>query len=178
MISYRNLAVVATVILVTLPLLYFSLRPVYMVDISIQPTILRGVMLFSRNIHTKPNNNGVVFFDVDGYVENPSISRVMFSLKPASDRIWYAQGEYEVSKGIFLGTAQLGSEEWPVRHDEQQSFRLISSDSTLLSQGNLFTRVQPVAGADQWLIAAIGLLASVLQILSFFFSNRKTERKL
>lgn len=178
MFSYHKFIVFATVILVTIPLLYLSLRPVYIVHISIQPRMLKGVTLLSSKITTQPDGDGVVFFDMAGHVEDSSIFQVIFSIRPSTVNKWYSQGSYDVSKGVFWGTAQLGSVEWPVIHDEQYSFRLSSNNDALLSAGDILVRVERIAGTNQWLIGVIGVVASLLQIFSFFVGDNRSKSSL
>lgn len=174
-LAMHKIIVIAAAAFVTAPLLYYAMHPVHIVHIFMQPKILNGMTLFSNKIITRPDSNGIVFFDMDGYIEDPSIIRIIISIKPCSKPDWYEGNYSKVPRGIFLGTARLGTAQWPVTNDEESeySYKLVSSDGILLSQGNILARVETVAGGNQLLIVAIGLLASVLQILSLLlFSNK------
>jgi hypothetical protein len=115
----------------------------------------------------------VVFFDLHAYVELPSISTVILELRPAPEGKWYPQPPYTVSEGFILGTAQLGSPQWPLKRDEHYSFRLRADTGPVLSEGQIIATVKRIAGLDHWVAGGIGLLASVLQIASTVFGRRE-----
>lgn len=172
----RSLLLCFTALLVTLPLLYLALNPVYIVHINIQPNILKGIQLTCKDIITQPDGNGVVYFDVRGNIQDRSLTKVQMLIRPYPENKRYPlSADFTVSDGYLIGTAQLGSSEWPVYKDEKYTFQIKTIDGVLLSEGNLLATVKPIAGGDRWLIIGIGLLASILQILSIFIHHKKVE---
>lgn len=168
------------VFLVTCILLYLSFNPVRLVHIHIQPDRQHGVRLFTTDILVHLDSQSVAFFDVRAYAEDPSISKVSLYIRPSSVSTWYPHN-FDVSDRFIIGTAQLGSSDWPLNKDEHYTFRLEtkgkgSGDGRVLSDGKILASVYHIAGAEPWFIGGIGLLASGLQIISFFWvSNQREE---
>jgi hypothetical protein len=98
-----------TAVLVTCPLIYFSLFPVYLVHIQIHPNQSSRVRIFSTDILVEADGPTAVFFDLRAYVEAPSVSKVLLEIHPFPESTWYPQSHYTVSDGFILGTTQLGS---------------------------------------------------------------------
>ena len=93
MISNRKVIVLAVAVLVTIPLLYFSLRPIYLVKVLILQRNVKGVHISRNDIDTYQRRDSAVYFDVDGYIDDKSITKVVLSVRPVELSEWYPQAE-------------------------------------------------------------------------------------
>ena len=180
MISYRRVILLAVVILVTIPLIYFSLQPVYLVKIYIQPRKQDEVKLARSKIETYQEGRGPIYFDVDGYVDDKAIGKTFLSVRPASESEWYFNKEgFPVTDGAFLGTVQLGSATWPLTQDTNYSYKFTSlnQNGPILGEGEIDAHVRPLSSANPVLIAVIGLVASILQIILSVLANKEVVKK-
>ncbi len=180
MISYRRVIMLAVVILVTIPLIYFSLEPVYLVKIYMQPRKQDGVKFTSNKIETYQEGRGPVYFDVDGYVDDKTIEKAFFSVRPANESEWYTLKEgFQVKDGFFLGTVQLGSAQWPVTQDADYSYKFTSLNrqGPILGEGDIDVHVRPLSSANPLLIAGIGVVASILQIILSILASREVNKQ-
>jgi hypothetical protein len=162
----RNLAILGTALLVTSPLCCFGLRPTLLVEVLVEPTSGSQGQAVTRRVVTQPDSNGVVFWELRVQLPKPA-QDVQLELRPETERRFYRQSPgVPLSDGVLAFVVQLGSPEWPVRDDQRYSFRFMSSDGESLLDGEVLARVRPIAGSTPWVVASIGLLASVLQILA------------
>lgn len=165
----RNAAIGATALLVTAPLVWFGLAPIYIVQILIQPTAEIEAQVLAKEVLTQQGSGGVVFFDFAARLKDSAIERVVLEIRPEAERTFYRQGDgYRVDDGVATGVAQLGSPEWPLKRDERYTFRLVVPPNRSILDGKIIAKVHPVAGGSPALVVAIGVLASVLQVLSVF----------
>lgn len=170
-----SILILATTLLVTVPLLYFAFSPINLIHIQIRPLQNYGTRILSSDTFIRSDRAIIVFFDFRAYVENPSISEVRLDIRPSAEPVWYQQENYYVSNGFVMGTAQLGSREWPVKQTEQYTFRLVAADGSLLSEGQINAVVDQIAGSESWLIGGIGAFASLLQIVSTVLEARRKQ---
>lgn len=168
---------IATALLVSAPLIYLSVRPAYFVDIFVQPDSEAQAQVLSRRILARADDNGVVFFDFRAVVESPLISRVFLEIRPAAEPNYYPQWKdgVPVVKRVASGVAQLGSPKWPLHQDEQYMFRLVDPNRAPLVEGAVTANAHAVSGASPWLLAAIGLVASVVQLLSVLWPGEESH---
>lgn len=153
-------------LLVTAPLLWFSWRPLYLVEVLIQPTSEARGQILVRQILTKADGNGVVFFDFRALVGSDVGEFLFLEIRPAAEAKFYRQGDgYRVVDRIVSGVAQLGHPDWPVHQDEKYTFRLVATGGIPLLDGTILAKAHPISGTSPWVLAAIGLLASVIEIL-------------
>ena len=171
----RTYLVLATALLVTGPLLYLALSPINLINIEVRPLQSKGARILSADIVIRSKTASIIFFDFRALVESPSTAKVKLSIRPSSESTWYQQTEYDVRDSFVLGTAQLGSKDYPVKHTEHYSYRLEAPDGTLLSDGRIEAAVDQIAGGEGWVLAGIGLFASLLQILSTFLEPRSVS---
>jgi hypothetical protein len=167
MFKTKTFWVLLTALLITMPLMYFSIRPVYLVEVVTQPTSEARAQVLSKQVLTRPDGNGVIFFDFRALVGSASGERLYLEIRPDTEPTFYRQGDgYRIINGVAEGVAQLNSPKWPVHQDENYTFRLIDASGAPWLEGAILARVHALSGTAPWLIGAIGLLASVLQILS------------
>jgi hypothetical protein len=173
-------------VFVTAPLVYVASKPVRVVEVSIQPEDDSAAHVLSRGIVSR-SFGGPVFFDFRADVRDQSIERVALQIRPNNEPTFRTQDPpngYPVDGGIARGTAQLGSTGAPLEHDEQYSFRLVrlsggsppTPGTGVLAEGRILARVAEVAGPDRLMIAAIGVLASIIAILQAFVTALQKER--
>ena len=167
----RNYIVLATALLVTAPLLYLALTPINLINIQVRPLQNNAVRILSADTVIRSNTMSTVFFDFRALIEDPAITKVKLSIRPSAVSAWFQQVDYDVSNGFVLGTAQLGSIDYPVKRTERYSYRLEAADGTLLSDGQIDVVVDRIAGGETWLIAGIGIFSALLQILSMFLES-------
>ena len=151
------------------PSFYLSARPVYLIDILVQPISESQVYVLSKRALTRAGSNGVAFFDFRALLVDPSkVDRVFLEIRPASERTYYPQWEdgATVVNGLVSGVAQLGAPQWPLHQDEQYEFRLLDQTKAHLVEGTIIARANAISGTSPWLLAAIGLVASIVQLLS------------
>lgn len=175
-IPNRNeLALLATLAVVSAPLLFVGLRPAYLVTISIQPRSEAQLQVLCKESLTRVDGAGVAFFDFLASTDLPTGGRLQLMIRPVVDPEFHIQRIlYPIDGGMVAGVAQLGSRDYPLRQDESYTFRVVDTAGRAVLDGHISARVHPVLGASQWLIVAIGILASVIQILVAFWP-RLTE---
>jgi len=162
-------ALLGTGVLVTLPLLWFGLRPEYMVQVIVQPSSEVEAQIISKEVWTVADGNGIVFFDFKAIVASQASDMLILEIRPAAEREYRRQGNgYRVVRGILAGVAQLGAADWPVHQDEQYAFRLVTGNAAVVLDGRMLAKVYPRSTLNPWIMAAIGALASVLEVLKTF----------
>ena len=166
MARFRTRAILPIATLVTLPLLYVGFRPIRLVHIQIRPAHTSGIRILSTDIVIRSDRAIAVFFDFKALVDNPTTSKVTLHIRPWAFSDWYAQQDYSVAKGFVMGTAQLGSRQWPVKKTERYAYRLQGDDGTTLSEGQIDAVVDRIARADSFVVGGLGLLAAAIEVLS------------
>jgi len=161
---------------------YFSLVPTYVLQISVEPRSSHEIEMRRDKIVVINNGKEPIFFDVAGDVSKPTLSEVSLSVRDPKHPEFKKIGDFKVSRGSFLGTVQLGSEETPVTSDQNYTYTIESvDDKSRLSEGNIQVQVKAViSGTSQWwmiIIAAMSLLASPLQVISFLGSELKFRKR-
>lgn len=176
----RNHIVFITALIVTVPLLIFAFSPIYLIHVKCNPQSLNSVQILSLDTIIRSETKSIVYFDFKAFIvdQSQSISKVNLFIRPSSIPTWVQQMDYLVTNSYIIGTAQLGSENFPVIKNEHYLYRLIAENGTLLSDGTIDATVDKISGGDSWLIAVIGILASVLQIVSIFIEPMNTIEKI
>lgn len=175
-IPNRNkLALLATLAAVSAPLLVVGLRPAYLATVSIQPRSEAQLQVLSKESLTRVDGAGVAFFDFLASTDLPTGGMLQLLIRPVADPEFHPQrNSYPIDGGMVEGVAELGSRDYPLRQDEDYAFRVVDSDGKSVLAGHIFASVHPILDASQWLIVAIGILASVIQIVVAFWP-RPTE---
>lgn len=162
--------------------LYFFPSYSYVLQISVEPRSgISGIEMRRDKVVVISKGKEPIFFDIAGEVK-PSISKVSLWMHPPNQPD-QKRGDFDVSKGSFLGTVQLGSAESPITSDENYSYKIddFYNKNDWLSEGNIQVQVKAVISGTNPLImiiiGAIGLLASVLQILQFFAQPRSLRNQ-
>lgn len=171
MICKRKYVVIATALFVTAPLLYLALKPINLINVQVRPLHNNAVRILSADTVVRSDNTNVVFFEFRALVEDESIKEVKLSIRASGEPIYNEQQKPHVSNGFVLVTAQLGSTEYPIRQTEDYNYLLMKDDNNILSEGRINVQVEQIAGSETWLIAGIGIFASLLQILSTFINR-------
>jgi hypothetical protein len=164
----KGLTLAMTAGLVTGPLVWLSLMPVLLVVVEVRPRSENGARVLSTTTLLRTDGSGPAFLDIRALLDDENVSAVDLALRPALEDHFYSQSSLSVSGRLALGTAQLGSSEWPLRRDEQFTYRL-SANGSIVSEGEITTTVYRIAGSDPRVIAGIGILASLMQILGAVF---------
>jgi len=168
---YRNkLALLATMLAVSVPLIFLGLRPGHIVAISIQPRNEGQLRVLCRERLTPVSGAGVAFFDFQASSDLPSGNRLQLQIRPDAEPNFYPQRQpYVVDNGIVTGVAELGSRDWPLKQDESFTFRVVDASGKSVLDGRIEARVQPTLNVNHWIIIAIGVFASVIQIVVVFW---------
>jgi hypothetical protein len=158
--------VVALCAVATISLVAFE--EAHVVDVTIQSRLLKDVVLTSIAVNdVKPAAQGFVVFDFLGAV-NRSVAGLKLNIHSARESVWYAQPCCEVSGGSFFGTAQLGSDRWPLREDERYTFQLLTAPGEMvLAEGTIHagvTAVETTPPWARWALAWLAALATVMQL--------------
>jgi hypothetical protein len=155
----------ATAVLVTVPLMALALRPVKIVEIDLAPSLIRSGHLPCTAATTRVRSGpGFFQFVVEGLAAD--VRKVRLHITPDGIKESFPQDDYVVQEGRASGRAQLGSDKYPLSQDERYMFRLTDADSdTTLMEGTVLVRVEELAGPAPSILALIGALASVIQIV-------------
>jgi hypothetical protein len=168
----RGILILASALFITIPLVYLAFSPINLIHVQVRPVQNYGTRILSTDILMRSATTTVVYFDFKALVDSSSISKIRLSIRPSAESEWYEQ-EYVVAQGLAMGVAQLGSEKFPVKQREQYTFRLTSTDGSMLSDGQIQAEVDHIAGSENWIIGGIGILASVLQIIYAILETRR-----
>jgi hypothetical protein len=136
-----------------------------LIYIEIHPKRQNGLRFLSTDSLVRSDGRSPVFFDLITFVEDPAVTHVELQIRPITGSEWFSQGQFEVSKGLVIGTAQLGSSSYPLRTTERYTFQLRNNSGKVLSDGSIVASAYEIAGANRWIIGGIGLVASILGIL-------------
>ncbi|OHB35564.1 MAG: hypothetical protein A2Y09_07540 [Planctomycetes bacterium GWA2_39_15] len=162
---------------VTGVILFFVIKPstlFYEVQLVIDNQ--KGVNFSNKNWVIPPDSDGIVNFNLMGTVENKHVKQCNFEISPNEEGKWYLQmGGYSVVDNMFIGKAQLGSKEYPMKKDQYYGFRLTQDNGSLLAQGTIIAKVYKLYGTSSQLLISISLFASILQIILVVLSLR-TEK--
>jgi hypothetical protein len=183
---HRNsLALLLTVLFVTIPLSCLSLNPDYYAKITIQPLSEAKIQVVNKEVFTRLDGGGAasfvfmanILYDKDLY-HNPN-NTVLLEIKPESSNIFYKQGDgYSAIDGNIIGIACLGSKQWPLHKNEQYEFRLTNTNGACLLYGKIMANVYTVASCNHWVLLVISIFASILQIAVTFWPSRKNPETL
>jgi hypothetical protein len=152
------------IVMVTGPLLYWASHPLRVVEVYLQP-LPGGRIVLPRTVAVTRSDGRVAYVDWYGETLDNTIERVTLEIHPDTHPTFIQVGTYDVRNGEVRGVLPLGSQEWPLVEDARYTFRLVDSNGRVVLEGRILADVTTVAGGDQSAIAAIGLLASVIQIL-------------
>jgi hypothetical protein len=169
----KVIILILTIVLVTIPLCIFVAKPVSLVHLQVIPNQnYNSARILSTDIHLKQKEPSEIHFDMQAYLQDKAISEVIMSIRPDAEGNWYPQTPFMVDNGYVVGTAQLGSNRWPLKESEEYSYKLYSKDNKILSEGRIIASINHIAGADSLIILGIGLVASILQIGSFLLRDK------
>lgn len=171
MIRTRNFLVLLTASLVSAPLLYFSVLPTSLVRIDILPSSLNAVRILTTSTVSERESRGAVYFEFRALASNPAVKNVSIAIRPYIVREWFQAHDVTVSDGLILSTLQLGSAEYPMGKHAQFAYKLQADTNNVLSEGIIKATSESVAGGQPWLIAAIGLIASIIQVLTIVLTS-------
>jgi hypothetical protein len=170
MFDRNKIALLATVAVVSVPLVAVGLRPGYLVAISIQPRSEEQLRVLCKESLTPIDGSGVAFFDFRASTNLPTGGKLQLQIRPDADPTFHQQRySYSIDNGMVAGVAELGSVDWPLLQDEGYTFRVIDANGSSVLDGRIVARAHPLLNANQWLIIAVGVLASVIQIVVTFW---------
>ena len=178
---WKTLLLLSTLFIAVM-LTYFSIVPTYVLQISVEPRSSQEIEMRRDKVVVINSGKEPIFLDIAGDVSKPTLSEVSLSVRDPKHAEFKKQGAFKVSRGSFLGTVQLGSAETRITSDENYTYIIESGDDkSRLSEGNIQVQVKAViSGTSQWwmtIIAGMGLLASVLQIISFLRSEGQLRNR-
>jgi hypothetical protein len=108
----------------------------------------------------------MVFVDFKALAQTRTDSLFLLEVRPMFERLPRRQLECcRVQGGLAAGVVELGSSEWPLRHDQEYTFGLTALDGSLISDGKVITKVHAIATLPPWILVFLGVLASIIQIL-------------
>lgn len=178
MVDRNKIALLATALFVTLPLVVLSFDSKYLAAISLQPVSEEKAQVPCKSTLTEVDGSGRAFFDFRSTVLG-AVDEVLFlEIRAIAERDYRRQGDgYKVVRGgMVSGIAELGSIEWPLRGDEEYRFRLVDGRGSSVLDGTILARVYSVDRPQRSAVVAIGVLASILQILVTFWPRRSVPR--
>lgn len=169
-----NLISLISSFFVTGVILIFVIKPsALFYEVQLVVDNQKGVNFSNKNWIITPDSDGIVNFNLMGKVENGNINLCKFEISPNEEGKWYLQmGGYQVIDKMFIGKAQLGSKEYPMERDQYYGFRLTQDNGSLLAQGTITAKVHKIYGTSSLLLIFITLLASILQIFSYFIIKK------
>lgn len=166
--NLRQASILGTVVLVTAPLLFLSARPVYLAEIMIANSAAQSVQVLSTGRLAQVGGSGVASVDLEIVLRAPYPSALRLELRPNAEAIWYEQGSSDPNyEGLVRFVARYGSENSPLYQTERYTMRLLDPAGSVVWQAESVAVVRAIAGGDRFLVAAIGLIASALQIAAF-----------
>lgn len=157
-------------------ILVFAIKPSTMFfEVQLTVDNQKGLTFSNKSWIITPNSNGIVNFNLMGTVENKDIAFVKLEISPNEEGKWYPQtGGYRVIDKTFIGKAQLGSRQYPMERDQHYGFRLLAQDGAgLLAHGTITAKVHKIYGTSSLLLVYVTLLASLLQIFSYFIIGKQ-----
>lgn len=173
---------VLSMLFMTTALFYSSHFATYVVQISVEPRSSPGIEMRRDKVIVFSNGEEAIFFDIAGDLYDSVISKVSLSLRDPKRGEFEKQENLNVSGGHFLRTVQFGSADNPITSDQNYPYIIDSGDdNSRLSEGNIQLQVKGIiSGISQlWMniIAGIGLLASVLQVIMFLRTEGKSRNR-
>src|SRR5262245_45979174 len=168
MLDRNKYALLGTALFITFPLIIFGVRAKYLVAVAFQPKSETDAQILCKDTLTEVDGAGIAHLDF--CVLLPSSNAPLFlEVRPVPEGRYYRQeGEYKTARGTACGVMRLGSQQWPLHQNEEYAFRLVDQKGATTLDGTIIARVHSVAGVPHWVLLAIGVLASVLQILAAF----------
>lgn len=171
-LSPLKLAIVVSVVAVSLLLVLTALRPV---EVHIYNTSIRSnlnkVQWFSTKQTTTLDRPGPITLNVTGQVDGYVLSEVGLITRRANESKPKKQPYCcEVAEKNFYGFVQLGTPKLPVVDDEEYWFQVITNDDmgkpVVLAQGSIDINETVISKASNaWILAGLGILATLLQIV-------------
>jgi hypothetical protein len=170
---FRKVILSVCVCFITGVLVYLSLRPSYVLQVSVEPRSSRGLEIRRDKTVIISDGKEPIFLDITGDVSNPNISRVSLSMRDPNNVQFEKRGEFRVSQGSFWATVQLGSREAPIVGDRDYPYLIDSADdNSRLSEGSVQIRQTAVISylnrGLTIVMTVMGVLASLLEIVNFF----------
>lgn len=153
------------VLTVTVPLIYWSLTPIRLVVVVIQPDRDGGEPRLRSRLVLTTSNGTSAYVDFTCESSDPALKALTVLLRSSGDREFHPAGTLEARGGLLRGVVQLGRSERPLSDHEVYTFRLADGTGNVLMDGTILPRGTTVAGRDQALVLTVGILASVIQIL-------------
>ena len=177
-LRYRKSLILAMAVFITLLLVYFLLSPTRLVRIWVHQGEHHGITLYTRQVITSVDH-GAVSFEIDGQLEDARVSPVTLSIRAPRIGAYFNQAEgYAVMEKRFFVTVHLCSQNSPLVPDEPYIFMVLSRQGKPIAEGDILAHVYLVAAPSSWFFGALGVLASVLQVILFFFTvPTKTQLK-
>ena len=177
-----KVTVLVLALIITGFLLYFSLSPIYVLQLSVEPSYMKGVELRRDKVIFIYNSREPIFFDVAGSVDNPNLSDISLRIRGPKDSDFRELRPFKVLNGTFIEPVPLGSVESPIINEVNYTYDLYSKqDNSRLSEGHIQLRVMAdILGTVPWwmvIIGGIGLLASFLQVAQFVYTKGDAESR-
>ena len=144
-------------------LLWFVARPARLATVRLVPVSMEGLRYLS-SATTARSSSGVVRCEFFGFARDSLDASVRLEVNPEQEDAWYEQAPPQLEGQLIVLRFQLGSQRWHLGSSQHYSFRLMEHNDRLLAEGAVEVAQQRIMGTDNWLILAIGLLASVLQV--------------
>ncbi len=168
----RPIYILLTAMLITLPLFYFSLKPKLFVRVLINSEKNDNITILTTDQLTEADGEGKAFGHFKAIVSDMSINLVYLKIRPVAEEKYYIQGDgYWVDNGLVINTFQLGSKEYPIRKNESYYYKIEDQSGRTLSHGQISSEARQTVGVESELLAFLGILALVLQILSVFLGK-------
>jgi len=152
---------------------YLAVSPTYVLQISVQPRFSSRTITMSTDKEIGAyEGSAPIFYDIAGSLTDPNIRKVVLRVYPPDQAEEIYKNEADVSNGIFFRRVPLGSAKTLATGDTSYTYILDSAaDQSHLSEGSIQVQVKAfVYGTSQVfliIISALGLLASLLQIVQF-----------
>jgi hypothetical protein len=150
---------------ITTPLVWTAVRGQRLVEIYVLPASEDAVRITCKSLIAR-TTDGVASFDFCAEVVDPRVKDVVLSIRRAQDLNFRDQEGFPTQDGHVHGVVHLGLTGAPLTGDETDAFRLVDrSGGDVLLDGQIVARVSELVEGPRWFILAIGLLASIIQIV-------------
>jgi hypothetical protein len=128
-----------------------------------------GFQLLNKNWVIEPDSDGIVHFSIFGRLNDATIKKIIFEIQPDQEHKYYQQGNgYDVNNHEFIGNAQLGSHQYPMKKRQHYLFKIISEDGKqILSKGEIEAIPYYLLTKVSFLLTFLPLLSAGLTILTF-----------
>jgi hypothetical protein len=122
---------------------------------------------------TRISDDGAAFFQLVAQVSQQTSTasevrgELFLEISPQEQAQYYRQAEpLAMLDRTIVGKFQLGSKEYPLHRDEFYAYRIVTDQGAHVAAGSISARVYRVQDVPGRLITGIGILASLLHVLT------------